>query len=892
MKKLSIILVMLFTFTAAAHAVIGWSGNIWPNSGSDQTNGLDINVYYQIWKDGVTNLPGRGDSLAAKLYYRTQDQGTYLTRNMLFNVDVGNNDEYYAIIQNVHFNTGDTIFFYCEGYDSTDATYSYGTDQSGAGPFTDVNPGEYYIVAGLNQDVTVTFQVDMSLVDSVNTVSVAGSFNGWTPGIDTLSDVSGDNIYKGNVLFPAGSNPNQEYKFVNGANWEDQIGNRQVIIDDTSPTMILPPVYFNDITPNEVEVTFQVDMSLQILNGWFDPNTDSSFVSGSMNNWAKWQLVDLDGDQIFSKEYTFYADIGDVIEYKFRINNDFELFGQPNRSFTIDQSPTTTPLVYYDDFNPNPPQNFQATVTGTDVNLEWDQPATRDVDYYKLYRNGTIIVLIYDPTTHYTDINLPWGVYEYYVTAVYPEGESRPSNIEWVVVGNNTPPVADAGPDQQVVEGDLVQLDGSGSYDPDGLAITYHWEAPVGIQLSDSTAMKPTFNAPQVDEDTDYTFTLTVFDGDLYSDPDQVTITVFNIAPPTADFTAFPITGSAPLEVSFFDASYPVIDEWEWDFGDGATSFAQNPFHTYDSSGVYTVSLTVTNMFGVDTFTRDDYIVVAAAPLNPPSNLTYTVDDNDVSLDWDAPVSKDVDYYKVYRDYDVIAIVYDPTTTYDDNDLDYGQYQYFVTAMYAEGESSPTNMVTVDVVNEPPVANAGPDQQIDEGTFVQLDGSGSYDPEGLPLTYDWVTPPEITLDDPTIVDPSFTAPLVTVTQDFPIVLTVYDGYQWSEPDTVIITVYELMDTGNDIENLTTGLMGNHPNPFASFTQISFSLKQNLSVTIDIYNLKGEKVKNLVSNEFDAGVHTIQWNGKDTNDRQVGSGIYFYRFNAGEYQESQKMIIMR
>ena len=888
MKKLSVILILLFAFTSVTHAVIGWSGNIWPNSYTDQTNGLDITVYYQIWKDGVTNLPGPGDSLSAKLYYRTQDQGTYLIRNMLFNVDVGNNDEYYGIIQNVNFNTGDTVFFYCQGYDSTDATYSYGTDQSGAGPFTDVDPGEYYIVAGLNQDVTVTFQVDMSLVDPVYTVSVAGTFNGWTPGADTLSDDDGDNIYKGDVLFPAGTNPHQEYKFVNGTNWEDQIGNRQIMIDDTSPTMILPSVYFNDITPNEVEVTFQVDMSLQILNGWFDPDVDSSFVSGSINDWNKWSLVDLDGDQIYSNEYTFYADIGDVIEYKFRINDDFELFGQPNRTFTIDQSPTTIPLVYYDNFNPNPPLNLVATVNGTDVDLDWDPPTTRDVDYYKIYRNGSIIVLIYDPTTHYTDMNLPWGAYEYYVSAVYPEGESRPSNIEWVIVGNNTPPVADAGPDQIVIEGDPVQLDGSGSYDPDGLAITYHWEAPAGIQLSDSTAMKPSFDAPQLDEDTDYTFTLIVFDGELYSDPDEVTITVLNIAPPTADFTAYPITGSAPLEVSFFDASYPVIEAWEWDFGDGNASVAQNPFHTYDSAGVYTVSLTVTNMFGVDTFTRDDYIVVAAAPLNPPTNLTYSVDDNDVTLDWDAPTSKDVDYYKIYRDYDVIAFVYHPTTTYEDSDLDYGQYQYFVTAMYPEGESSPTNMVTVDVVNEPPVADAGPDQQVDEGTFVQLDGSGSYDPEGLPLTYDWVTSPEITLDDPTIVNPSFTAPLVNVTEIFPIALTVYDGYQWSEPDTVFITVYELMDMGDEPQNLETALHASYPNPFNSSTTISFSLKDNSHVEIVIYNVKGERVSTLMNENCDPGTHTFRWDGTD-----LSAGIYFIKLKVNDkVTDIQKTIILR
>ncbi len=889
MKKSLIIAVLMLVLASSLHAVIGWSGNIWPNSYSDHTNGLDITVYYQIWKDGVTNLPGQGDSISVTIYYKTQSQTSYTSELMTFNVDVYNNDEYYGVIPNSIFNSGDTIFFYCEGYDSTDGTYSYGTDQNNAGPFDVNNPGEYYIIAGLNQDVTVTFQVDMSVVGPIEPVSAAGSFNGWSPGVDVLTN-QGNDLYAGDILFAAGTNPSHEYKFVNGGNWEDQIGNRILTIDDSSPTMVLPPVYFNDIPPDEIHVTFQVDMSVQIINDWFVPDVDTSSVSGSMNNWSKWELTDVDGDEIYTGEYSFYGSVGDVIEYKYCLNENYELYGLPNRNFTIDDTITTIPAVFYDDFNPKSPTNLSATVNDTDVFLDWDAPAKRDVDYYKLYRDDSVFALIYSPTTSFTDTSVPLGSHIYYATAFYPEGESLPSNTQTVFIGPNTPPVADAGIDQVVIEEDIVYLDGSGSYDPDGLPLIYHWISPEGIVLSDSTAVDPNFVSPIVVEDTDFIFSLIVFDGVLYSDPDQVVITVLNSVPPTADFKGFPITGSVPLEVTFNDESYPDIISWEWDFGDGGTSVVQNPVHTYNTAGTFSVTLTVINIFGTDSITELDYITVAAVPLDPPTNLTYDVNGSNVMIDWDAPASdaREVIYYKVYRNYDIIALVYVPTTSYYDMNLAYGQYEYFVTAMYPEGESGPTNPITVDIINNTPVADAGPDQTVNEGVFVQLDGSGSYDPEGLPLTYLWTTPAEITLDDPTIVDPSFTAPWVTQDEVFPIELLVYDGDSWSAPDTVFITVIELMDTGDEQQSYETALHASYPNPFNSSTTISFSLKDNSHVEIVIYNVKGERVSTIMNENRDSGIHTFRWDGTD-----LSAGIYFVKLKVDDkVSDIHKTIILR
>jgi PKD repeat protein len=80
-----------------------------------------------------------------------------------------------------------------------------------------------------------------------------------------------------------------------------------------------------------------------------------------------------------------------------------------------------------------------------------------------------------------------------------------------------------------------------------------------------------------------------------------------------AGFTGTPLSGSAPLTVNFTDASTGTITSRSWDFGDGATSTATNPSHTYTSTGSFTVSLTVTGASGSNTLTRSGYVTVSAA---------------------------------------------------------------------------------------------------------------------------------------------------------------------------------------------------------------------------------------------------------------------------------------
>ena len=105
---------------------------------------------------------------------------------------------------------------------------------------------------------------------------------------------------------------------------------------------------------------------------------------------------------------------------------------------------------------------------------------------------------------------------------------SFPSGVVIFPDTNNQQPIADAGPDQTVIEGLLVTLDGTGSSDPDGDSITYSWTQTSGtnVTLSNATIANPTFVAPSTTEEIMLGFSLVVNDGLLDSLPDSVVITV------------------------------------------------------------------------------------------------------------------------------------------------------------------------------------------------------------------------------------------------------------------------------------------------------------------------------------------------------------------------------
>ncbi len=92
--------------------------------------------------------------------------------------------------------------------------------------------------------------------------------------------------------------------------------------------------------------------------------------------------------------------------------------------------------------------------------------------------------------------------------------------------------------------------------------------------------------------------------------------------------------------------------------------------------------------------------------------------------------------------------------------------------------------------------------------------------------------------------------------------------------------------------LITQLGGNFPNPFNPETTISFFLAEASEVTLEIFNIRGQRVVKLVDEYKEAGIHRVIWNSRDSSGRTVGSGVYLYRMKTRDYLETNRMILIK
>ncbi len=88
------------------------------------------------------------------------------------------------------------------------------------------------------------------------------------------------------------------------------------------------------------------------------------------------------------------------------------------------------------------------------------------------------------------------------------------------------------------------------------------------------------------------------------------------------------------------------------------------------------------------------------------------------------------------------------------------------------------------------------------------------------------------------------------------------------------------------------LSGNYPNPFNPETVIRFALPEKTKVKVQIFDMLGRRVQVLLDAEKPGGFHELIWNGRDKTGRQVPSGIYFYKLNAGDFSDIKKMTLIK
>jgi hypothetical protein len=102
----------------------------------------------------------------------------------------------------------------------------------------------------------------------------------------------------------------------------------------------------------------------------------------------------------------------------------------------------------------------------------------------------------------------------------------------------------------------------------------------------------------------------------------------------------------------------------------------------------------------------------------------------------------------------------------------------------------------------------------------------------------------------------------------------------------------IADDDKTILAYKTELLSNYPNPFNPTTTIKCGMRNAECIIIEVFNIKGQKIKTLYDGYLEVGEHSFVWNGTDDNENSVASGIYFYRMKTDNYSNVKKMILMK
>ena len=415
------------------------------------------------------------------------------------------------------------------------------------------------------------------------------------------------------------------------------------------------------------------------------------------------------------------------------------------------------------------------------------------------------------------------------LTVEGPEGTSDTDSVTVTVSPQDEVPNANAGPDQPsggaaIYPGDTVQLNGSNSSDvPDSLTdLTFAWTASPddpAVTLSDSTAIQPTFIAPDLGESGGaLEFTLTVTDTAGKSDTDSVLINISGFQAPVAD--AGPnqsVEVGAEVTLSGNNSSDPdgEIDAYQWTQTDGAAvtltgaNAASAMFTAPDAAGTALVfELEVTDSQGLmDSDSVTVNVVEGAKPIpecragDDQTLPEYT--NGEVTLVMlnasDSGISEGSITGYSWSQVSGPDVTLDGTSSVETGFLapevpDAGASLVFEVACTSDQGVESSDRVTVNItdVNRPPEANAGDNQEnVATGSEVMLNASASMDPDGDPITYLWTQTegPSVTLSDTSAAAPTFIAPDAPVGGvSLTFVVTVNDG-DLEASDDVVVTIF-------------------------------------------------------------------------------------------------------
>lgn len=467
------------------------------------------------------------------------------------------------------------------------------------------------------------------------------------------------------------------------------------------------------------------------------------------------------------------------------------------------------------------------------------------------------------------------GSYDVSLTVTGPGGSDTETKTDYITVGS--PPVADFSGEPT---SGCAPLEVDFTDESTGDPTSWLWDFGDG---QTSTDQNPTHI---YDNPGSYTVSLTATNSvgsDTKTKTDYITVG----SEPAAAFSADPVEGCPPLEVSFTDESSGYPDSWQWDFGDGGSSTESDPDHTYEEPGTYTVSLSVSNACGEDTETKQDFITIWAPDIAVnPDHLSSELEKGNyetttfrISNTGDCVLSFSIEESQN----DVAAPAISPgATTPGKSDQD------SQSMLAPQGISAKGIRPSVQVQAAPAGLNGEvkPQTPIEQRIlFADIDWLSV-----------WPTQGDVDPGSYATIQVTFNA----VDQDS----GTYIGYlviASNDPDEdplAVVCSLKVNETPGGIEEGMTSI----PIEFSldpispsivsagSMAKVSYALPKATRVTIMVYDVNGRRVKTLVDGEMPAGYHQLSWDTRDDRGMAVSSGSYFCRMQASEFVASKKVVI--
>jgi len=142
--------------------------------------------------------------------------------------------------------------------------------------------------------------------------------------------------------------------------------------------------------------------------------------------------------------------------------------------------------------------------------------------------------------------------------------------------------------------------------------------------------------------------------------------------------------------------------------------------------------------------------------------------------------------------------------------------------------------------------------------------------------------------------------------DYNIITSAGDHMQWmlstESGDEIILNGSGSVSLSGSVKGMTLNkvleipenfaLIQNFPNPFNPVTNISFQLPEASDVSVEVYNMMGQKIAELVSGTVPAGYHKVVWDSRNLQGEAVSSGVYLYTITAGDFHAMKKMVLMK